>query len=190
VLNLPLNGATGIDPAVSLLGYAGLLYWIGTSRSQPVRSALSSGAGLGLLSGILLAGFVVFNTQQDMASAPYAGYVSKGLLLAAAVVWGIAGMRGAKSTGDATIGMLGAVWSGMAGALMACAAVLVEMYLAGPVPATSDPWKLYEGLAIGNAATQALVQSLNTITGFLLLSPLAAGAIGLVFGLFGQSDKS
>ena len=72
---------------------------------------------------------------------------------------------------------------------MACATVLVEMRLAAPAPETTDPWKLYEGLSIDIAATQALVQSLNMATGFLLLCPFAAGAIGLVFGLLGQNEK-
>jgi hypothetical protein len=85
--------------------------------------------------------------------------------------------------------MLSVVWSAMTSALIACGAVLVEMFMAAPVPQTTDPWKLYEGLAIGNPATQAFVQSLNMGIAFLLLCPLAAGAIGLVFGLIGQSGN-
>jgi hypothetical protein len=190
VLNLPLNGATGIDPAVVLLAYIGLVFWMGSSRSLPMKTGLSSGAMLGVLAGTILVGYVVFNAQPSTANAPNAGLLSKCLLLAAAIVWGIAGFRGSRAVGDATTGMLSAVWSAMTSSLMACAAVLVEMYLAAPVPATTDPWKLYEGLAIGNTATQALVQSLNMATAFLLLCPLAACVIGLVFGLFGQTEKS
>ena len=189
VVNLPLNGATGIDPAVCLLAYMGLIFWIGNTRIQPTKQALSTGAMLGLLGGLLLAGRVAYNAQPGIANAAQSGNVSKGLLLAAALVWGIAGYRGAKSAGDAPSGMLSALWSAMTSGLMACAAVLTEMYLAAPVPETTDPWKLYEGLAIGNTATQALVQSLNTATGFLLLCPLAGSVLGLVFGLVGQNGK-
>jgi hypothetical protein len=189
VVNLPLNGATGIDPAVCLLTYAGLIFWIGNTRSAETKRVLSMGAMLGLVGGLLLAGRVAYNAQPGIANAAQAGTVSKGLLLAAALVWGIAGFRGAKSGGDAASGMLSALWSAMTSGLLACAAVLVEMYLAAPVPETTDPWKLYEGLAIGNSATQALVQSLNTATGFLLLCPLAGGVLGLVFGLAGQNGK-
>jgi hypothetical protein len=190
VLTLPLNGATGIDPAVTLLAYVGLIFWMGGSRTLPMKKALFSGALIGVLAGLILVGYVAFNAHPAVANAPNAGLLSKGLLLAAGLIWGIAGFRGSKTTGDATAGMLSAVWCAMTSSLMACAAVLVEMYMAAPVPETTDPWKLYEGLAIGNTATQALVQSLNMATGFLLLCPLAAGAIGLVFGLFGQSEKS
>jgi hypothetical protein len=189
VVNLPLNGATGIDPAVCLLAYMGLLFWIGNTRSQSTKKVLSTGALLGLLGGLLLAGRVAYNAQPGIANAPQSGNVSMGLLLAAALVWGIAGFRGARTAGDASSGMLSALWSAMTSGLFACAAVLVEMYMAAPVPETTDPWKLYEGLAIGNTATQALVQSLNMATGFLLLCPLVGGALGLVFGLAGQSGK-
>jgi hypothetical protein len=189
VFNLPLNGATGIDPAVALAAYIGLLFWVGGTRSEPMKKALSSGAMLGVLAGGVLIGYVVYNAQPSTANAPDSGLVGKALLLGAGLVWGLAGMRGAKATGDAATGMLGAVWSAMTSALIACAAVVVEMYEAAPEPATTDPWKLYEGLAIGNTATQALVQSLNSATGLLLVCPLAAGVIGLVFGLFGQGEK-
>ena len=189
VVNLPLNGATGIDPAVCLVAYMGLMFWIGNTRNQSTKQALSTGAMLGLLGGLLLAGRVAYNAQPGIANAPQSGTISKGLLVAAALVWGIAGFRSAKAAGDAASGMLSALWSGMTSGLLACGAVLIEMYLAAPVPETTDPWKLYEGLAIGNSATQALVQSLNMATGFLLLCPLAAAVLGLVFGLGGQNGK-
>jgi hypothetical protein len=78
----------------------------------------------------------------------------------------------------------------MVSCLMACAAVLAEMYFSGPPPASPDPWKQYEGLAIGNPATQALVHSLNTATGFLLIGPLVGSVAGLLFAFFGQTKKA
>ena len=189
VFSLPLNGATGIDPAVTLVGYVGLIWWIGSSRTLPVKKALFSGALLGVLGGLLLAGQVAFNAQPETAGAAHAEYVSTGLLVAAAAVWGFAGLKGSLTSGDAMIGVLAGAWSAMASCLIGCTAVLAMMYLAAPVPQTTDPWRLYEGLAIGNPATQALVQSLNRAMGFLLLGPLAGGALGLVFGFFGQSEK-
>ena len=59
-----------------------------------------------------------------------------------------------------------------------------------PPPLTQDPWKQYQGLAIGNQATQVLVHSLLTATGFLLIGPLIGGAVGLIFALFGQNQES
>src|ERR1039457_7138738 len=40
VLNLPLNGATGIDPAVCLLTYVFMLFWIAVSQSRVTQKAL------------------------------------------------------------------------------------------------------------------------------------------------------
>ena len=68
--------------------------------------------------------------------------------------------------------------------------MLAELYLAGPSPSSPDPWKQYQGLAIGNSVTQGLVHSLNTATGFLLLGPLAGAVVGLIFAFFGQNQKS
>jgi len=36
---------------------------------------------------------------------------------------------------------------------------------------------------------QALVHSLNTATGFLLIGPLVGAVMGLVFAFFGQTQK-
>jgi hypothetical protein len=68
--------------------------------------------------------------------------------------------------------------------------VLVRMTVPGPPPVSNDPWKQYEGLAIGNDTMQALVLSLNSTTFYLLVCPLAGGMIGLFFALFGQKEKA
>ena len=47
VMALPGNGATGIDPAITLDGYTGLAFWIGNARKQPSRKSLFSAAWLG-----------------------------------------------------------------------------------------------------------------------------------------------
>ena len=61
-------------------------------------------------------------------------------------------------------------------------------HLQNPQPLTLDPWKQYEGLAIGNQTVQELVHSLNTATAFLLICPLIGGALGLIFALAAQKD--
>jgi hypothetical protein len=88
------------------------------------------------------------------------------------------------------MGALSGLWGAMLSSLMACAAILAELYLAGPAQDSPDPWKQYQGLAIGNTATQGLVHSLNTATGFLLIGPLVGAAVGVIFALFGQTQKS
>lgn len=189
VLNLPLGGATAIDPAVTLVAYVGLIWWMGGSKTLGMRRALYSGVVLGTASGALLVAQVVFRAESALTLASEARFVSEALLAGAALIWGIAGYRTSRASGDATVGMISAAYSGMTSALMACGAILLEMFYAPPVPQTTDPWKLYQGLAIGNPATQALVQSLNMAISFLLLAPLAALGVGLVFGLAGQDKK-
>ena len=184
-LNLPVGGTTAIDPAVSLLAYMGILFWIGSSNSESTRKALSSGAMLGLAAGLLLAVGVIVDVR--MAAPP--GYLQPALLGLAVILWGIAGLRGSQAAGNAGIGALAGMWSAMVSGLMACAAILAELYLAGPTANSPDLWKQYQGLAIGNAATQGLVHSLDSATAFLLLGPLAGAIVGFVFAFFCQSKK-
>jgi len=189
VMNLPLNGATGIDPAVCLLTYIFLLFWIAGIHQAPTQKALGIGAMLGLLAGMLLAFRVMLAAQPPSPDSSSLQHLPTGLLLAAALLWGIAGARGARGE-TPTLGMLAGLWSGMTSALIAVSAVLAEMYLAGPPVESTDPWKQYEGLALGNPVMQSLIHSLNSATAFLLICPLVGGIVGLVFGSFGKADKS
>src|ERR1035437_5104075 len=174
VLNLPGNGTTGIDPVVCLVAYTVLIFFVGGNRHEPIQKALSAGAMLGLLAGCILVAQVVLKTQFVGAVSFHPRLLRVGFLALAGVIWGFAGLRGAKSAGSAGIGMLAGLWSAMVSGLMASTAVLVELYFAAaPVPETTDPWKEYEGVALGNPVTQSLVNSLNSATWFLLVGPLA-----------------
>lgn len=190
VLSLPGGGATGIDPAVCLVGYAVLIFFIGSNRHEPIQKALSASALLGLLAGLILVAQVLLKTQFASAVTFHPHLLGVGFFVLAGVVWGFAGLRGAKAGGNVNIGMLSGLWSAMVSGLMACTAVLVQWYFVAPLPETNDPWKQYEGLAIGNPATQALVNSLNSATWFLLVVPLAGTVLGLAFAFLGQTEEN
>ena len=185
-MNLPVGGTTALDPAISLVAYMGLVYWISSGIKQTTEKALSTGAMIGLIAGMILVVRVLLGVRTD----PGPGYLQPGLLGVAVILWGVAGLRGSWAAGNAGMGALSGLWSAMVSGLMACTAVLAELYLAGPSPSSPDPWKQYQGLAIGNSVTQGLVHSLNTATGFLLLGPLAGAVVGLIFAFFGQNQKS
>jgi hypothetical protein len=181
-LNLPVGGTTAIDPAVSLLAYIGIIFWIGGSNNKSTRKALFSGAILGLAAGLVVAVRVIVDVRVGAQS----GYLQFALLGLAAILWGIAGLRGSQAAGNAGIGALSGMWSAMVSGLMACAAILAEFYLGGPTANSPDLWKQYQGLAIGNLATQGLVHALDSSTAFLLLGPLVGAVVGFVFAFFGQ----
>jgi hypothetical protein len=189
VLGLPLNGATGIDPAVSLLGYIGIVFWVGNNNKEPMRKALGTGAVLGFLGGCFLVAEILLKEQSEGLDVSSPNYILMGLFAAAAILWGFAGLRGMQLTGNAGFGLLCGVWSAMASSLMAAMALLSRMYSVAAPMESQDPWKQYEGLAVGNQATQGLVHSLNSITFFLLVGPLAGAAFGLAFAFFGKKSK-
>jgi hypothetical protein len=147
VPNLPLNGATGIDPAVILVGYIGLIFWLAATFQEPIQKALRSASLLGLMAGLLLVAEIAFKSQTE--NAAQAGLVTKVLLAAVAILWGISGLRGAQNTGNGGIGPLAGMWSAMVSGLIAAAAILGQALFSGPLPASQDPWRQYEGLAVG-----------------------------------------
>ena len=185
-LNLPVNGTTAIDPAISLIAYMGLLYWISSGVKEPTQKALSAGTMIGLYGGLVLIARVLLTVWTGQQP----GFLQPGLLGVAVILWGVAGLRGSRAAGNSSIGALSGLWSAMVSGLMACAAIFAELYLAGPTQDSPDPWKQYQGLAIGNSATQGLVHSLNTATAFLLLGPLTGAVVGAIFAFFGQNQKS
>ena len=186
IVNLPGNGTVAFDPAIALAAYMGLIFWISSGIKEPTQRALSAGAMVGLLSGVALVAWVVLGVRE----AVQPGYLQPLLLGAAVILWGVAGLRGSRVAGNAGMGALSGLWAAMVSSLMGTATILAELYLAGPGENSPDPWKQYQGLAIGNTATQGLVHSLNTATGFLLIGPLAGAVVGVIFAFFGQTQKS
>jgi hypothetical protein len=185
-LNLPVKGTTAIDPAITLIAYMGLLYWMSSGIKDPTRDALAVGTTFGIVAGLVLAARVLV----DIWTGHESGFLHPGLLGLAVILWGVAGLRSSRAGDNAGLGALSGLWSAMVSALIACSTIFAELYLAAPIQDSPDPWKQYQGLAIGNSATQGLVHSLNTATAFLLLGPLTGAAVGITFAYFGQSQKS
>ena len=134
-INLPPNGTTAVDPAVILLAYLGLIYWVPNGIQEQTRKALSVGATMGILAGLILAARVMIGVRMSVAPV----WLQPGLLGVAVVLWGIAGLRGSRAADSAGMGALSGLWSAMAGGLMGCAAIFAELYLAGPTAASPDP---------------------------------------------------
>lgn len=185
IVNLPGNGTVAFDPALTLMALIGLIPWISSGVKEPTQKALSAGAMIGILAGAVLIANVILGEHDG---APQ-GFLRPGLLGVAAILWGVAGLRGSRAAGNAGMGALAGLWGAIVSCLMACAAVLGQFYLTASTQNAPDPWKEYQGLAIGNTAMQELVHTLNTATGFLLLGPLVGAAVGLLFAFFGQGQK-
>ncbi len=186
VRSLPGHGTTAFDPVICLLAYIVLMFLMASSRKPGMRRALGAGTLLGLVAGAVLAAKVMF-VRPPLSQS---GYAAMGLLCAAAILCGVAGARGARA-GQATVyGLIDGIWSAMVAGLVGCAVVLSQIDLAHAPPLSLDPWKQYEGLAIGSQAVQSLVFSLNTATAFLLIGPLIGGAVGLIFAAMVYRPKN
>ena len=190
VMGLPGNGTTGIDPAIALAGYIGLGFWISTARADASRKSLFSAALLGMAAGVFLVFAVVLATRHAAADAAAGPDRLQIALLACAVLsFGIVGLRTAKAGHPVGFCAVCAIWASMTACLMAVAAVLGETYLSAGPGESSDPWRDYQGLAIGTPAMQALVYSLQLISGFLLIGPIVGCIAGTIFASFGKPKR-
>jgi len=187
IFSLPGNGTTGLDPIISLLGYFGLIFWLTGKTGSLLVQAQSAITVLGLLGGAILAAAVTLAGRPLIADPSLSAHVQIALLVAAGVVWGFAGIRAARAPKSSVgFSLMAGAWSAMVSSLIACGAVLSQLYIFGPPPETQDLWKQFQEIGIGDPATVVLVHTLNAATGFLLLGPLAGAALGLVFAFFGQ----
>ena len=93
VMNLPGNGTTGFDPAVTLVAYAGLGFWIGSVRTAVSKKSLFSAAMMGVLAGAFLVGLVLVASRQTAEETSAPDKLQIGLAVCAALVLGAAGWR-------------------------------------------------------------------------------------------------
>jgi hypothetical protein len=180
VSSLPGQG-TGFDPAICLVAYAGLVLWF-TGRSGSRMTGPQPAVTLfGLLAGALLA------LRFWMAGLPTGAQtreVQAAVAIAAAIVWGLAGVRAARAAGKPSAAFIPGIWGGTVSALLACAVVLGQFFVTGPAPDTPDTYKQFLELGIGSPSTVVLVRSLTAATALMLLCPLLGGALALIFGVF------
>jgi len=189
-MNLPGNGTTGLDPAVSLAAYAGLGLWIGNMRTAASKKALFSAGMMGILAGVFLVGLVPMALRQAAEETSAPDKVQIALLVCAALILGAAGWRTAKAGNTLGFSVVCSIWATMVSCLMAVTVILSEVYFRSSPAESSDPWKQYQGLAIGTPAMQDLVHSLNAVTGFLLLGPIVGCIAGTIFASFGNPKSA
>jgi len=190
IMNLPGNGTTGIDPVISLFGYMALSFWIGNTDESQDRKALFSAGLLGLFAGLFLVAQIHLAALSANGETFHPTREQIALLAGAALLWGIAGWRTAHAGNALGFSAVCAAWAAMVSCLMGCAAMLAQGYLSAGVTQSTDPWKDYQGIAIGTPATQALVQSLDLATGLLLFGPIAGCVAGAVFAAFAKPGKA
>ena len=183
-------GTISMDPAITLVAYIGLSFWVGTAREEASRKSLLSAALLGIVAGLFLMAQVVLDIRQA-ARDPFAApdRVQIGLLVAAALVVGIVGLRTAKDGFPTGFAAVASIWASITACLLAVATVLAETYLGPGQGESSDQWRDYQGLAIGSPAMQSLVHSLDAIGAFLLVGPIIGCIVGAVFASFGKPKK-
>jgi len=190
VMNLPGNGTTGLDPAVSLAAYAGLGLWIGNMRTAASKKALFSAGMMGILAGAFLVGLVMMASRQSAEETAAPDKVQIGLAVGAALILGAAGWRTAKAGNTMGFSVVCTIWATMVSCLMAVTVILAQVYFRSAPAESADPWKQYQGLAIGTPAMQDLVHSLDAVTGFLLLGPMVGCIAGTIFASFGNPKKA
>jgi hypothetical protein len=187
IFSLPGNGTTGLDPAITLLGYFGLIFWLTGKEGSTLVQAQNTVSLLGVLGGAFLAAAVTLAGRPMIADPTESTRVQIGLLCVAGIVWGFGGILAARAPKSSVgFSIVAGAWCAMVSCLIACFTVLSQIYIFGPPPETQDLWKQFQEIGIGDQATVVLVHTLNAATGFLLIGPIAGSVVGLIFAFFGQ----
>jgi hypothetical protein len=190
VMNLPGNGTTGFDPAVTLAAYAGLGLWIGNVRTTGSKKSLFSAGMMGVLAGALLVGLVLMASRQSAEETSAPDKVQIGLAVCATLILGAVGWRTARAGNTIGFSVVCTIWATMVSCLMAVTVILGQVYFRSAPAESPDPWKQYQGLAIGTPAMQDLVHSLDAVTGILLLGPIVGCVAGTIFASLGNPKKA
>jgi hypothetical protein len=189
-MNLPGNGTTALDPVLSLAAYVGLGFWIGSVSTAANKKSLFSAGMMGILAGMFLVGLVAVVSRQPAGETAAPDKFQIGLAVCATLVLGATGWRTAKAGNTVGFSVVCTIWATMVSCLMAVTVILAQFYFRAAPAESADPWKEYQGLAIGTPAMQDLVHSLDTVTGFLLLGPIVGCIAGAIFASFGNPKKA
>lgn len=183
IASLPGKGNAAFDPGICLVVYLVVILWLTGRTGSRLVSAQAAATWIGLLSGGLLA------TRAWLAGAPTAGNsggLQMALLFAAAAGWGVAGIVACREAGLVGASLITGMWSAMVSTMLACAAVLGEVFVTGPPPETQDSYKQFQEIGIGDRSTVVLVHSLASATALLLIAPFVAGILAMIFGWLGR----
>jgi hypothetical protein len=120
-----------LEPLVLLVGYGALALLLTRGNGHAQRQAITVGTVVGLISALLWfikLSLETFTTAGDtwgvMATAPF--------LLGGFLLWGIAGVMGARQTERFVYGLVAAVWSAMVCALLTVIYGWVLLFVALP----------------------------------------------------------
>lgn len=187
ISRLPGGGSVGYDPAICLVAYLGLVFWLTGANGSRLITAQTAITRWGLLAGAVLA------AKFWMGGEPSAAQTSElqgALLITAAIVWGVAGIAAKRAVGSLAACFLSGIWCAMVSALIACAVVLGQFFVVGPPPETQDSYRQFQDIGIGSPGTVVLVHALTSATALLLVGPIAGGIAGLICGFFARPRKA
>jgi hypothetical protein len=145
---------------------------------------------MGILAGVFLVGLVLVASRQAAEETAAPDKLQIGLAVVATLILGAAGWRTAKAGNTMGFSVVCTIWATMVSVLMAVTVILAQVYFRSAPAESADPWKQYQGLAIGTPAMQDLVYSLDAVTGFLLLGPIVGCIAGTIFASFGNPKKA
>lgn len=185
IVNLPGEGTAASDPAICLVAYMVLMFWISGNRNPRIQKGLLLGAIYGGVAGLLLEAHIILAPSASFASL----VLHMALLVGAGILWCVAGFVGARAARHFAIGIVSGAWSAMVSALLACGAILAHIDVHAIPAQNFSTWTNYEAMALGPPPTQSLLHGLIAATGFLLICPLVGGALGIICGLGEESSK-
>lgn len=161
--------APGIPPTVCLLVFSGVIFWAGGIHRTRIHRLLATASVMGALAGFLIVIVLVLTGNSISADLGFAmRYFYMGMLFFAGLLWWVASGFAADLGGNVGSNLLFGAWSGMVSSLVVSIAVLTGINFS-----LNDDIRIFDSF----------------LTTFLMVPPLAGGALGLFSGLYDRRRK-
>jgi len=178
-LGMPDGIVSVVEATLPLLAYGLIGVWAPTLGLMQRGPALLFGTGIGIIGGVLqIIQLALENFGRRIGEN---STITLAFMLGGFLIWGIAGYRVTRGTGEVKAGLVMSCWSAMVSVLMAVTFGLVLMTANYPSPANVATWNEFKQSGWSNAHAFAIANSFEAVLSHLVIGPIA----GTIFGVFG-----
>ena len=178
-LRMPDGATYVVEAAAPLLAYGLISFRVPAVHLAHRQPALRQGTSVGLVGGVLHIIHLALETFGNHLGEN--STITLVFMLGGFLLWGFAGYRVTRETGDIKAGMLAGCWSAMVSVLMVVTFGLVLMSMDFPSPAYVSTWSEFKASGWPNARAFNIANTFEAVLSHLVIGPIA----GAIFGVLG-----
>jgi hypothetical protein len=177
-LGMPGGTAYVVKAAMPLLAYGLISFWAPAIPLENRQPAIEVGTSIGVIGGVLqIVHMALENFGQRVGEN---SIITLAFMFSGFLIWGFAGYRVIRKTGDIKAGVVASCWSAIVSVLMAVTFGLILMSASFPPPSYVATWSEFKESGWTNARAFGIANSLDAVLSHLVIGPI----IGTIFGIF------